>query len=390
MSPRSTPPPLPKVVPDHGTLPNTVRQPRGSSILKRAVAGLAVMLTVTLGSAWLLHVSIDPADEIPAFATRTDARTALAAVNQWGYQLQRLDIKEAERSPLDLLVVDETVDGSRTMRDLTSNLVRLKRKPDGNRRLVISYLSIGEAEDYRGYWQTSWVKPDATPSQPEKVAYFPSFGASPARAHVKFAAPPGLRPQHVNTSVAPSWLDRENPEWRGNYRVRFWQQEWQKLLFGDKAAALDRLLEAGFDGVYLDRADVYGQWLGERPSAMNDMIKLVSDIATYARRKKPGFLVIMQNAEELLSTQPLRNRLDAVAKEDLLYGVDGTTKANHPGEITASLQYLQMARRDGLPILVVEYLDDRTKVEDARRRIKAEGFIPYFGPRALNALGGAG
>ncbi len=358
--------------------------------MKRAITGLLLLAGVVVGSASLLHISIDPSEEIASLATRSQAQSALAAVKSWGYQLQRLDIREAEQSPLDLLVVDETIDGSRDVRDLTRNLVRLKRKPDGSRRLVISYLSIGEAEDYRAYWQAGWVTPVPASIPPTTIAYFPSLGATPARAHAKFAAPSDLRPPNVKTAAAPPWLEHENPDWRGNYRVRFWDKDWQRLIYGDQKAALDRLLEAGFDGVYIDRADVYSHWQADHPGAKEDMIRLVTEIADYARRKKPGFLVVLQNAEELLSTKTLRTNLDAVAKEDLLYGIDGSTNANQPGEVTASLQYLQMAKRDGLPILVVEYVDERPKVEAARQRIKTEGFIPYFGPRGLNALGGAG
>ena len=37
-----------------------------------------------------------------------------------------------------------------------ADLARLRVKPDGSRRVVLSYLSIGEAENYRYYWNKSW------------------------------------------------------------------------------------------------------------------------------------------------------------------------------------------------------------------------------------------
>ena len=46
------------------------------------------------------------------------------------------------------------------------------------RSMVLAYLSIGEAEDYRGYWDPSWVDASGVPI-------------------------PG---------VAPAWLGAENPE----------------------------------------------------------------------------------------------------------------------------------------------------------------------------------
>ncbi len=35
-------------------------------------------------------------------------------------------------------------------------LNELRHKINGSKRLLISYMSIGEAEDYRYYWQSNW------------------------------------------------------------------------------------------------------------------------------------------------------------------------------------------------------------------------------------------
>ncbi len=35
---------------------------------------------------------------------------------------------------------------------------QLKSKANGGTRLVISYISIGEAEEYRYYWNSNWNK----------------------------------------------------------------------------------------------------------------------------------------------------------------------------------------------------------------------------------------
>jgi hypothetical protein len=37
-------------------------------------------------------------------------------------------------------------------------------------------------------------------------------------------------------------------------------------------------------------------------------------------------------------------------------------------------------------VLVVEYLRDPLKMEAAEKRIRAEGFVPYFAPRSLDCL----
>ena len=76
-------------------------------------------------------------------------------------------------------------------------------------------MSIGEAEDYRYYWREDWV-------------------AEP-----------------------PSWLADENPDWPGNYKVRYWDTDWQSIIYGTGDSYLGQILAAGFDGVYLDIIDAF-------------------------------------------------------------------------------------------------------------------------------------
>lgn len=95
------------------------------------------------------------------------------------------------------------------------DLASIRPKPGGGRRPVICSMSIGEAEDYRFYWDPSW---DASP---------------------------------------PSWLAEENPLWPGNHKVEYWDPAWQAILFGSPDAYLDRIVAAGFDGAYLDIIDAY-------------------------------------------------------------------------------------------------------------------------------------
>lgn len=112
----------------------------------------------------------------------------------------------------DLLIMDLFFDNEEFT---LSEINQLKNKANGGKRLVISYMSIGEAEDYRYYWQQSW-----------------------------------------NTSK-PSWLDTENPDWEGNYRVKYWNSDWQSIIYGNNNSYLYKILNAGFDGVYLDIIDAF-------------------------------------------------------------------------------------------------------------------------------------
>ena len=56
---------------------------------------------------------------------------------------------------------------------------------------------------------------------------------------------------------SPAWLYEENKRWRGNYKVFYWMEEWKQIIYGTPTSYLTRVMEAGFDGVYLDIIDAY-------------------------------------------------------------------------------------------------------------------------------------
>src|SRR5690606_27315088 len=129
------------------------------------------------------------------------------------------------------------------------------------------------------------------------------------------------------------------PGWPGNYCVRYWDRSWQVLLFGDPGAYLDRIISAGFDGIYLDRIDSFeaadpALSREARKAAMRD---LVLTLARYARARHPGFLVVAQNGEELLTDPAYQTAIDGFAKEDLFYGAVREEARNAPAQISASL-----------------------------------------------------
>lgn len=95
----------------------------------------------------------------------------------------------------------------------SSEITQLKNKANGGKRLVISYMSIGEAEDYRYYWQNAW------------------------------------------NTTKPEWMDLENPDWPGNFKVKYWDEAWQDIIFGNENSYLNKITNAGFDGIYLDIID---------------------------------------------------------------------------------------------------------------------------------------
>ena len=52
------------------------------------------------------------------------------------------------------------------------------------------------------------------------------------------------------------WFDKQNENW-GGFRVKYWNEEWKKILFGNNESYLDGILEIGYDGVFLDNVDTF-------------------------------------------------------------------------------------------------------------------------------------
>lgn len=141
-----------------------------------------------------------------------DAKNFLYLINDQGFGVADEFVAALDATGYDMFVIDLFCCGKQMGQE---QVAELSTKPGGGSRIVLCYMSIGEAEDYRWYWDPSW------------------------------AADP------------PSWLGPENPDWPGNYRVEYWDPEWQAIIYGSPDSYLDRIIAAGFDGVYLDKVDAF-------------------------------------------------------------------------------------------------------------------------------------
>jgi cysteinyl-tRNA synthetase, unknown class len=268
----------------------------------------------------------------------------LSEVRSWAFQLQNVDPLEIRLSPYDLVVIDYGFD-RRNATAFPREVVDLMRtKPDGSKRLVLAYFSIGEAENYRYYWQDNWLK------------------------------------------TRPEWLEPENPDWPGNYLVQYWHPEWQAILYGGPNAYLDRILGAGFDGVYLDGADKFEQWKRRRPSAAADMVDLISGIASYAHAHRRDFLIIPQNGDGLLGNSQFLETIDGFGREDLLYGEIDPEVRNTQRSIVESVRRMRPLITASKPILAIEYTSNPELALSMLREIKELGFVGYVASRDLKTL----
>jgi cysteinyl-tRNA synthetase, unknown class len=272
----------------------------------------------------------------------------LGLARSWGYQLQAPDPARLADAPHDVLVIDYSRNGRSDGILSAADVARMKARPDGSKRIVLAYLSIGEAEDYRFYWKRhyGWLW--------------------------------GL--------FAPSWRGKHNAEWAGNYGVRYWEQSWADIVYAGPGSYLERIIAAGFDGVYLDKIDEFDDMEKERPTAKADMVAFVSRLATKARETKPGFMIVPQNGDELLADAGYRRVIDAIAKESLLYGEDGEGVENAAPKKADRIARLHMLRAEGKPVFAVEYLDRAAQISSARAELEQLGFVPHFANRALDHM----
>ena len=271
------------------------------------------------------------------------------AITSWAYQLADVDPKAIAALDVDLVVIDYAADGDEETEFKPAQTALMKMRPGGGTKKLISYMSIGEAEDYRYYWRKGWE----------------------------------------NANARPGWLDDLNLEWEGNYKVRYWDPDWQAIILGSPGAYLDRIIAAGFDGVYLDIIDAFEYWRdekSERPTSDRDMIAFVTKIANYARAKRPSFFVIPQNGEELLQDAGYRRVISAIGKEDIFFGQSGDGKANAKDAVAACLENIAFATRDKIPVLAVEYLKNPKQIADASQKLAQAGCCAYFGPRDLDKI----
>ena len=278
---------------------------------------------------------------LPLVARYTATSTSpLAMVNDFLYQLQDLDLTAIGNSAYDLVVMDYSADGGETGEFTATQIDALRHSPGGE-KIVLAYMSIGEAEDYRFYWQDGWEVGD------------------------------------------PAWLDAENPDWSGNYKVRYWDPAWQTIIL----SYTDRLLNAGFDGAYLDIIDAYEYYSATRPTAAQDMADFVARIRAYARARDPDFLVFPQNAAELARIVPgYLDVVDGIGQEDIYYGYEDDDVMTPP-TVTAALEAnLDLFRYAGKCVLTVDYATTPAHIDDAYAKSQAKGYIPFVTVRDLDQL----
>jgi cysteinyl-tRNA synthetase len=142
--------------------------------------------------------------------TLEQAQNYLYLISTESYSDKASFLSAIRQTNFDVVIIDAFFgDELLTSADVTS----LKTKLNGGKRLVISYMNIGSAEKYRYYWKKNW----------------------------------GLH--------HPLWLKKKYDGYKDEIWVKFWKDEWQEIIYGNADSYTQKLLNAGFDGAYLDNIE---------------------------------------------------------------------------------------------------------------------------------------
>ncbi len=142
-----------------------------------------------------------------------EAKNFICLINTGAFASKADFLSAIKNTNYDLVVIDLFFEDHEILSQ--EDVASLKIKKNGGARLVIAYMSIGEAEDYRYYWKNGW------------------------------------------SNNPPYWLVEENPDWEGNYKVKYWMKGWQDIIYGNNNSYLKKIIETGFDGAYLDLIDAF-------------------------------------------------------------------------------------------------------------------------------------
>ena len=142
-----------------------------------------------------------------------DKVTSFAYVINSGDKTKQDMMERLQATPHDLFVLDYFAawQAPYTKEDIAA----LQTRNDGSRRLLLGYISVGEAAKHFYYWKKEW------------------------EAH------------------PPCWVAGANDSW-GSIHAKYWCPEWKKII----AAYVDTIMALGFDGVVLDTVDAYASFEG--------------------------------------------------------------------------------------------------------------------------------
>ena len=201
---------------------------------------------------------------------------------------------------------------------------------------LLAYMAVGEAQKSEWYWQNGWGVGN------------------------------------------PPWIVGNNPYFANNVYADLASRDWWNLQF----ATLDRIIDQGFNGVFLDVPDIY--WLPGYPGGpsrenMAKAVNLVCALAQHGRARVPGFKLVPNNAINLTSDFPgYANCIDGQLVEGLWYiNIGGPPRDEFYRH--QKVEELRSVSAAGKPIFSLDYAPDY-HIELVTVEARKQGYLPYVTP----------
>ncbi len=308
------------------------------------VVSLILSLTSCVSDRW------DAANPLNRMADRPEeiipAKKSLCDVSSYAVMLQGDIFDELANLQGDLLVIDYSRDGTGKSAYTQSEIEELHVDTGA---VILSYLSIGEAERYRDYFKSSWLS--------------------------------GIKRKPYR--YTPAWISCENPDWEGNYPVRYWIEEWQQIVLDNASLMMNN----GFDGVFLDIVDAFEYWADpdcteeplDREVTATYMVDFVVRIAEHIRSIDPEAIIIVQNAEYILHYADARYLavIDGLNLESLYFK---DQKEREQERTDKRFFYIDQFQDAGVAICAIDYIYDGDSGSDLlwyTDLTKEDGVIGY-------------
>ncbi len=206
--------------------------------------------------------------------------------------------------------------------------------------LVLAYINVGYAEEWRSYW--------------------PSIASEP-------------------------WVHEQTP-YEGEHFIKYWRPRWLSIVVSLAREYLDQ----GFQGVYLDNVDAAVILEEMRPSwaagvdPREAMIGLICNVSAQVKSLEPDAKVYVNigSAVDMLYDEKLLSSIDGVLREELWYTLadNGTVVPQDPAETREALSALLYARSHGKAVIVADPVADAAMALELCRKAWSYDFIPLPQP----------
>ncbi len=282
-----------------------------------------------------------------------------SSADTWAIQLHNINPVAIADDDVDLVVIDYAKDGTDKTAFSAAEVAAMQQ----NGKKVLAYLSIGKAEAWRFYWNSQWE------AARQGDCYERYYDYLKYKWTWRNKCVPGNTPLVGN----------KDPLWDGELYARYWDNRWKTDVV---EPYMERIMEAGFDGVYLAHVDAYNYWGAgtlTRRTYAREMQELIITLSSTAKQQSgDDFLVIPENVSGIISAskdvqlnKKFLTAIDAIAERSLVFDTTKAKRGKRITELRTDYSYQK-------PILVLEF-SSSTYAPTLRRW--QESFLKKYGLR---------